>query len=70
MDGETKVGVTGTTYPFKDELKEKGFAFNNEVNGEEGVQMWLATQEDVEVEELTALFEEYGFAVDAVDDEE
>jgi len=72
-EGEMMVGVTGTTYPFKEELKAKGFRFHDTVNGEENVQMWLAPQDDVDTDELTALFEEYGFAVeqfDGVDDDE
>ena len=67
VNDETVVGVTGTTYPFKDELKDKGFTFNNEVNGEEGVQMWLAPQDDVEIDELVSLFEDYGFTVEVFD---
>ena len=64
---QAMIGVTGLTFPFKDELKAKGFTFTNEVNGEEGVQMWLAPQDDVDAEELIALFDDYGFAVETFD---
>ena len=58
---------------FKDELKEMGFSFHSELNGKEGVQMWIAQGNDLNIDEIIALFEEYGFAVetfDGVEDDE
>ena len=57
----------GTTYPFKEILKEKGFTFLNELNGFDGVSMWIAPQATVDIEDLVALFHEYGFEVDMFD---
>ena len=43
------------------------FTFNSSINGVEGVQMWLKPADEADADELTALFEEYGFEVDAYD---
>ena len=63
----TMVGLHGTTFPFKEILKEKGFTFLNELNGFDGVSMWIAPQATVDIEDLVALFHEYGFEVDMFD---
>ena len=67
VEGTTMVGLHGTTYPFKEILKEKGFTFLNELNGFDGVSMWIAPQATVDIEDLVALFHEYGFEVDMFD---
>jgi hypothetical protein len=67
VDDDDMIGVTGTTYPWKDELKERGFKYTQEVNGEEGLAMWLAAKDTVDMDDLTGAFQEYGFAVDVWD---
>ena len=64
---QAMIAVAGSTYPFKDTLKERGFAFSGTVNDEEGVNLWLAPQDEVDQAELVALFEEYGFTVKEFD---
>lgn len=64
---EEVIAVSGTTFPFKDWLKTKGFSFANTVNGHEGAQLWLAPKDEVDTSELAAYFEEYGFAVEVFD---
>jgi len=61
------LAASGMTYPFKDGLKSRGFAFNNTVNDVAGVNLWLAPVEDIDKEELVSLFEEYGFEVEEFD---
>jgi hypothetical protein len=67
IDDEDVICVTGTTYPWKDELKERGFKYTQEVNGEDGLAMWLAPKDTVELDDLTGTFEDYGFAVEVWD---
>ena len=67
VDGVDMVAFGGATYLLKEELKEKGFKFENTVNGEEGVQMWLAPADGVDADALEATMTEYGFIVDAYD---
>ena len=59
---------SATTYPFKDELKKRGFKFEPNLNGMMGLNVWIAPKDDVEDEdELTILFEEHGFPVEKCD---
>ena len=67
VEDEEMLAVMGTTFPWKDELKERGFKFTNELNGEEGVQMWVAPKESVDLEALEAVITEWGFTVDKYD---
>jgi hypothetical protein len=68
IEDEDVLAVGGTTFPFKETLKELGFTYFND----DGMSWWIKAKEDVDVDEVTALFEEYGFAVevyDGVDDD-
>ena len=68
IEEEEVFAVGGTTFPFKETLKELGFTYFND----DGMSWWIKAKEDVDVDEVTALFEEYGFAVevyDGVDDD-
>ena len=71
VDGKLNTAIAGSTYPFKKILTDAGFTFHNTVNGEHGVQLWLRedpeAQPEVDVADLTAMFEEYGFVVDTYD---
>jgi hypothetical protein len=72
QDGEEYVGVGGSTYPFKDELKDRGFKFQATINGKL-VQLWLKPKDDVDLDDLAVLFTEYGFDVEqyeAIDEED
>lgn len=60
VDGTMMGAVSGPTYPWGDELTEKGFAFKHIVNGQP-MQLWLAPLKDVDFDELEAMFTEYGF---------
>jgi len=53
----------GSTYHFKDELKDRGFKFQSTVNGKL-VQLWLKPKDDIDLDDLAALFMEYGFNVE------
>ena len=66
VDGAMMGAVQGPTYPWGDELTEKGFKFQNIVNGQP-MQLWLAPLEDVDFHELEALFTEYGFPATSYD---
>jgi hypothetical protein len=68
VEGEDMVAVMGTTYPWKDELKERGFTFTTEV--EEDVPMWVAPKASVDMDDLTAAFDDYGFTFEVYDDAE
>ena len=57
------LAVSGSTFPFKNDLKERGFAFSNTVN-DMVLNVWLAPKGTVDLPELTAKFEEYGFTVE------
>ena len=59
----------GSTYPFKEELKARGFVFKSTVNGNEGVQLWLKPLAETETDkaEIFALMNKYGFRVDEHD---
>lgn len=72
VDGVPHLALSGATFPFKDELKEKGFTFNTEVNGTEGLAMWVAPTAEIDQEELDLRFTEYGFEVEycEVDDDD
>lgn len=61
------LAVSGTTFPFKDELKTRGFSFHTTVNDEDGVNLWLAPHEEVDEDAIAELFKEYGFEVDVLD---
>jgi hypothetical protein len=68
IEDEDVLAVGGTTFPFKETLKELGFTYFND----DRMSWWIKAKEDVDVDEVTALFEEYGFAVevyDGVDDD-
>ena len=67
VDGADKLALGGATYAFKEELKERGFSFHNSVNGEDGVQLWLAPADTANKEELEELIAEYGFVLDEYD---
>ena len=57
----------GNTYPFKEELKERGFIFKNTVNGNEGVQLWLKPLADTDKNEILDFMNKYGFHVEEHD---
>lgn len=65
---ENVIAVGGATYAFNAYLKDKGFIFQSNVNGIEDAKFWLAPAEDVEVDELVAHFEQFGFPVDVYDE--
>jgi hypothetical protein len=41
-----------------DTFKERGFKYTQEVNGEEGLAMWLAAKDTVDMDDLTGAFQE------------
>ena len=68
VDGELNMAVGGTTYPFKDILTKEGFSFKNIVNGQ-ALKLWLRVEPEakLDVDDLEALFEKYGFVVERYD---
>jgi hypothetical protein len=60
LDGEMMGAVAGCTYPWADELSERGFKFNHLINGAVA-NTWAAPIAKVDFDEQEALFEEYGF---------
>ena len=70
VDGKMMACIAGCTFPWGDELTERGFKYYNDIDGRV-VQMWAAPTDTVDFDELQSLFEEYGFPVtifDGVDD--
>jgi hypothetical protein len=71
VDGVEMFGIRGSTFPFKDKLKEIGFAYNKEVNGDDTAKMWLAKLPlATEKDELINMFQEYGFTVTIYDEDD
>jgi len=60
VDGQMMGAVGGCTYPWGDELKERGFKFHHAIDGAVA-NVWTAPINTVDFDELEALFEEYGF---------
>ena len=61
IDGTMMGGVGGCTYPWGDELKERGFQYQRDLR------IWAAPIEKVDNDDLQALFKEYGFPVTLYD---
>lgn len=59
--------VDGDTYHFRDALKEKGFSYQRDFNGDDGANVWVAPAADVEADDVAALFEEWGWQVEVFD---
>jgi hypothetical protein len=65
IDGEEMVGCIGTTYAWKDELKERGFKYM--ASSDDGQMGWWVDKASLDQDDLVATFEEYGFEVDVYD---
>ena len=67
-DGEKEdvicvLGTNGATYPWKDKLDNMGFKYISTENPTK----WRASSEDVNVNDLSDMFREYGFDVEVYD---
>ena len=70
-DGMKFFAFGGQTYPWKDELKDMGFAFNSDIGDAYGVQMWLIKHEDLdeaEFDQIISKMEDFGWDVEVFDD--
>ena len=61
VDGDAKVAIAGTTFPFKEMIKEYGFTFHRDTN------MWIAPI-GTDISSLEEKFDEYGFDVENFDE--
>ena len=63
VEDEEMLAVMGTTFPWKDELKERGFKYDES----DGTPKWMAPKESVDQDDLISTFEDYGFTVEVYD---
>ena len=61
VDGNTNIAIAGSTYPFKDMIKDNGFTFHRDG------QMWIAPL-GTDISSLEEKFDEYGFDVEKYDE--
>ena len=61
VDGNANIAIAGSTYPFKDIIKDNGFTFHRDG------QMWIAPL-GTDISSLEEKFDEYGFDVEKYDE--